>query len=222
MAINLPAGRTINIIVIATCLAFLLTEFSGDTNMFAFMGGFIPLRVLGSISDSHGALPVLLPVVVTPLTATLIHGGWLHLGLNMLMLIFCGRQVEAVLGRWPVVILYGVGAYAAAAAQWAAYPDSADPMIGASGAISALMGTYALLYSQRDVKPIGPIPASVVRVLWLAAGWIVLQALIGFAMGADGTQVAVAAHVGGFIAGLLLTRPLLRWRFRHGPVGVRS
>ncbi len=132
------------------------------------------------------------------------------------MLLFCGRQVEAVLGRWPLVLLYAVGAYAAAAAQWAVDPLGTAPMIGASGAISALMGTYALLYSRQNVRAFGPVPASVVRVLWLAAAWIVLQALIGYAMMSDGgAQIAVAAHVGGFVAGLLMTRPLLKWRFRR-------
>lgn len=213
---TLPAGRMTNLIVLATLAAFVLLEMGGLTDRAALLGGFIPARALGGPLSAATGLEWL-PVAVTPLTATLIHGGWLHIGFNLVMLVFCGRQVEAALGRWPTLILYVVGAYAAAGAQWLASPASTTPMIGASGAISALMGTYALLYGQRDVRPLGPIPASVVRVLWLAAGWIVLQALLGYAMlGNDGTQIAVAAHVGGFIAGLLLTRPLLRWRFRAG------
>jgi membrane associated rhomboid family serine protease len=157
-----------------------------------------------------------LPVWLTPLSATLVHAGWLHLGFNMVMLIFCGRQVEALLGRWPTIFIYVAGAYASAAAQWAVDPASLTPMIGASGAISALMGTYALIYGQRAVKPIGPIPAYMVRIVWLAAAWIGLQLLIGLASG-PGTAmggVAIAAHIGGFLAGLLLTRPILRYRFR--------
>jgi membrane associated rhomboid family serine protease len=119
--------------------------------------------------------------------------------------------------RWPLLVLYAAGAYAAAAAQWAVDPSNGIPMVGASGAISALMGTYALLYSRQDVRAWGPFSANVLRVLWLAAGWIALQALLGFAtrIGEGGLgQIAIAAHVGGFVAGLLLTRPLLRWRFR--------
>jgi membrane associated rhomboid family serine protease len=211
---TLPAGRMTNIIVLVTLACFVVTQIGGFTDQAAIIGGFIPARVGGAIlPETFGW--TWLPLIITPLTTTLLHGGWMHVGFNLLMLLFCGRQVEAVLGRWPTLFLYVVGAYAAAAAQWAADPSGTSPMIGASGAISALMGTYALLYSQRNVRPLGPIPASVVRVLWLAAGWIVLQALLGYAMfGSDGTQIAVAAHVGGFIAGLLLTRPLLRWRFR--------
>ena len=211
---TLPAGRTTNILVVATLLVFLLTELGGYTQEAAFIGGFIPARV-GGAQLPPGTPFTWLPLAITPLSATLVHGGWLHIAFNMLMLVFCGRQVEAVLGRWPTVALYAVGAYAAAAAQWAMDPAGTSPMIGASGAISALMGTYALLYSQQNVRPIGPVPASVVRVAWLAAGWIALQALLGYAMlGAGDTQIAVAAHVGGFLAGLLLTRPLLRWRFQ--------
>ncbi|HEX7857055.1 MAG TPA: rhomboid family intramembrane serine protease [Sphingobium sp.] len=211
---TLPPGRTTNFIALVTLAVFIVTEMGGFVDRAAIIGGFIPARVGGAVLPP-GLGWTWLPLVVTPLTTTLLHGGWLHIGFNLLMLLFCGRQVEAVLGRWPTIILYVVGAYAAAAAQWAVDPSGTSPMIGASGAISALMGTYALLYSQRNVRPLGPIPASVIRVLWLAAGWIVLQTLLGFAMfGGGGTQIAVAAHVGGFIAGLLLTRPMLRWRFR--------
>ena len=97
--------------------------------------------------------------------------------------------------------------------------SSVKAMIGASGAISALLGTYALIYSQRGVKPIGPIPAHVVRILWLAAGWTVLQLMIALAGGFDSFfgGVAIGAHIGGFIAGLLLARPLLARRFRTSP-----
>ncbi|MCE7797428.1 rhomboid family intramembrane serine protease [Sphingobium sufflavum] len=211
---TLPSGRTTNIIAVATLLVFLLTELGGFLDVAAIVGGFIPARV-GGVLAPQGLPFTWLPLAITPLSAALLHNGWMHIGFNMLMLLFCGRQVETVLGRWPLVTLYVVGAYAAAAAQWAADPMGTVPMVGASGAISALMGTYALLYSRQNVRPLGPIPASVVRVLWLAAGWIALQALLGFAMsGAGGIQIAVAAHVGGFIAGLLLTRPLLKWRFR--------
>lgn len=211
---TLPSGRTTNFIAIATLLVFLAIQLGGIIDLAAVIGGFIPVRV-GGVLPPAGLPYTWLPLAITPLTATLLHSGWLHIGFNLLMLLFCGRQVEAVLGRWPLVILYIVGAYAAAAAQWAMEPSGTVPMIGASGAISALMGTYALLYSRQNVRSVGPIPASVVRVLWLAAGWIVLQAMIGLAMtGGNGAQIAVAAHVGGFVAGLLLTRPLLKWRFR--------
>jgi membrane associated rhomboid family serine protease len=214
--VTLPPGRTTNIIALITLAVFVVLNMGGLLDSAAVIGGFIPLRVDG-LTGMEGATPPWLPVALTPLSATLIHAGWLHIGFNLLMLLFCGRQVEHVLGRGPLLVLYAAGAYAAAAAQWAVDPNNGIPMVGASGAISALMGTYALLYSRQDVRAWGPFSANVLRVLWLAAGWIVLQALLGFAtrIGEGGLgQIAIAAHVGGFVAGLLLTRPLLRWRFR--------
>ena len=86
-------------------------------------------------------------------------------------------------------------------------------MIGASGAISALLAVFALIFSRTQTSAIGPIPAHWVRALWLAAAWIGLQLALGFAGGGGFGAVAIWAHVGGFLAGLLLARPLLRWRF---------
>ncbi|WP_257538348.1 rhomboid family intramembrane serine protease [Sphingobium sp. CFD-1] len=203
-----------NGIAAITFAAFLLLYLTGQVDNAAIMGGFIPAR----IGDSHlldGIWAV--PAWLTPLSCTLIHAGWLHIGFNLLMLVFCGRQVEHVLDRWGTLILYVAGAYGATLVQWAVDPGTTNPMVGASGAISAVVATYSLLYSQQNVRRIGPFSANMVRVLWLAAGWIAIQLMIGIAtaggMG-DLGQIAVAAHIGGFLVGLALTRPLLRWRFR--------
>ena len=204
---------------------FLLLWGIGQIDFAAVVGGFVPGRVLqpdlfGDIGGPVGFLPVW----ITPLTATLIHANFLHIGFNLLMLVFCGRYVEHVLGPWLMLGLYVAGAYAAAALEWLIHPAALQPMVGASGAISALLGTYALLYSQQKVKRLGPLSPSVVRMLWLAAGWTVIQIMVGLAT-ADGLsglgQIAIGAHIGGFIAGLVLTRPLLHLRFRQRPVGVR-
>ena len=199
---------------------FLILYLTGHIDNAAVLGGFIPARV-GDPDLLAGLAAV--PWWLTPLTCTLIHAGWLHVGFNMLMLVFCGRHVEHVLGKGPTLLLYGVGAYAACGAQWLIDPGSTGPMVGASGAISAVVATYALLYSQQQVRKIGPFSANVVRLAWLAGGWIALQLMNGFAtaggMG-DLGQIAVAAHIGGFLAGLALTRPLLRWRFRKRPRAV--
>ncbi|WP_419807243.1 rhomboid family intramembrane serine protease [Sphingomonas sp.] len=175
----------------------------------ALSAGFIPGRVdAGAVS----APVTLLPVVVTPLTATLIHGGILHLLFNTVMLVYCGKQAERALGARGLIGLYVVGAYAAAVGQWVAGPGSVVPMVGASGAISAIVAAYALLYGERRPKAIGPIPAGVVNVIWLAAAWVGVQLLVGAGQGNQ--PVAIAAHIGGFLAGLALARPLLLWRWR--------
>lgn len=202
-----------NGIAAVTIVAFLMLFLTGQIDNAAILGGFIPARfVHPQLLAGMAAVPVWL----TPLSCTLIHAGWLHIGFNMLMLLFCGRQVEHVLDKGATLFLYIAGAYGATFAQWAIDPSSAEPMVGASGAISAVMGTYALLYSQQNVRAIGPFSANVVRLVWLAAGWIAIQLMIGIGI-ADIGKIAVVAHIGGFLVGLLLTRPLLLWRFRKGP-----
>jgi membrane associated rhomboid family serine protease len=204
--LNLPEGRFTQGLVAGTVIAFLFLWLTGSLELASIQGGFIPARVTGA------ALPDALPAWVTPVSATLIHAGFLHLVMNMMMLIICGRFVEGVIGGGESLLLYLVGAYAAAAAQWAIGPGSTLPMVGASGAISATVGAYAVFFSRAQVKAIGPFSPFVVRVVWLAAGWIFLQSLFGLAFA--GGQIAIAAHIGGFLAGLILARPLLIWRYR--------
>lgn len=204
----MPAGRVTSIIAALTALAWLLMALTGYEQVYAAVGGFIPARLSGTV-DLAGAVPVWL----TPLTATLGHAGILHLGFNLLMFVYCGRYVEDVIGGGPSAVLYVVGAYAAALAQWAAGPTSDVPMIGASGAVSATVGAYAVFFSRAEVRAIGPFSPFIVRVVWLAAGWIFVQSLIGLS-GTGSGQIAIAAHIGGFIGGLALARPLLLWRYR--------
>lgn len=175
----------------------------------AVEGGFIAARMAGDTLAGHD----LVPVWLTPLTATLIHGGWAHLALNLVMFVYCGQQVERALGAVGIVLLYILGAYAAAAGQWVFEPGSVVPMIGASGAISAIVAAYALLYGERRARAIGPVPAGFVHVTWLAVAWIGIQLLVGFA-GIGGLTIAIGAHIGGFLGGLALARPLLLWRYR--------
>ena len=137
-----------------------------------------------------------------------------HLVLNLVMLVYCGLFAERALGGVGVLALYLLGAYAAALGHWCFDPVSAVPMIGASGAISAIVGAYALLYGERRATPLGPIPGGVVHVAWLAVSWIGIQLLIGVA-GMAGGAIAIGAHIGGFLAGLALARPLLLWRYRN-------
>lgn len=206
---RLPPPRAVTWLLGITIAAWVIAEALGLSDWVAVRAGFVPGRVTGS--------PVLgvVPVWLTPLTATLIHGGIIHLGFNMLMLGYCGRFVEYAVGTVGLIILYVVGAYAAALAQYLAGPTMLIPMIGASGAISAVVGAYALLYSQKrsSVAKFGRF-GHWLHVLWLAAAWIAVQLLIALATIAAHMAIAVAAHIGGFIAGLLLARPLLLWRYR--------
>lgn len=205
---SIPDGRATNWLSGAIAVAFLLSFLLWGIDYSAVFGGFIPLRVSGGL-DVPGGIPTWL----TPLSAAFLHAGLLHLALNLLMLIFCGRFVERVLGGKLLLLLFLIGAYAAAATEFMFNPASDTPMIGASGAISAVIGTYALLYSQQRVRAIGPLSANAVRILWLATAWTVIQIMIGIvSLGGIG-RIAIGAHIGGFVVGLMLTRPLVHARF---------
>jgi len=166
-------------------------------------------------------IPGPVPVWLEPLTATLVHSGVIHLLFNMMILVFCGRPVESVLGLPAMAILYLLGAYAAAGGQYLVDPQAAAPMIGASGAISAVLGAYAMLFGRNKVKVASPTLALWLNALWLMAAWVVLQICVGIALGGasfltggEGVQIAVAAHIGGFVIGVLLANPLLLFKYR--------
>ena len=205
------------VLAAVTIVASLLLFASGSLSTASLGAGAIPARFGGALLPP--GLAVAVPAWLTPLSCTLIHGNIAHLALNMVMLVFCGIQAERAIGTGGLVVAYLVGAYAAAAGQWLLAPASPIPMIGASGAISAVVAAYALLYGRSQPASIGPVPGGIVHVLWLAAAWIGIQALTGIAgmgmPGAGGAPVAIGAHVGGFLAGLLLARPLLLWRYRR-------
>lgn len=193
--------------MIATSIAYLLASVIGGNAWAAMVGGFIPARVSGAVLN--GAVPVWL----TPLTATIIHGGLIHLLFNMLTLGYCGREVELATSPRAMALLYVVGAYAAAFAQYVAGPLDMTPMVGASGAASAVLGAYALIFGRKRVRVQHPLLNRALHVVWLAAAWIGIQLLMGLAGASGGMPIAIAAHIGGFIAGLLLAGPLLRWRY---------
>jgi len=192
-----------------TVLATLLIGLVGENDRATIVMGVIPSRLSGLI-----AIPGAVPAWLTPLTSTLVHGGILHLAFNMLMLVWCGTMVERVLGRSSLIILYVAGAYVSAVAQWLTDMTSPIPMIGASGAISAIIGAFSLMFGQqkRLVKSLALNRA--LNALWLLAAWVVLQMMTGFLAGQQGFMLATPAHIGGFLAGLLLQRPLLLWRYR--------
>ena len=206
---RIPRTATV-VITILTGVAWLLVALVSRDSWAAMTIGFIPARLSG--------VPTLYPAVpawLTPLSSTIVHGGALHVGLNLLMLVWCGSKVERVLGAGPLVLLYVVGAYTAAVAQWLASPMSPTPMIGASGAISAVIGAFAISFGQQKRIVASPSLNRSLNALWLLAAWVVLQMMTGLLAGTQGYLLATPAHIGGFVAGLLLQRPLLLWRYRN-------
>ena len=139
-----------------------------------------------------------------------LHGGWMHIIGNMLYLWIFGRNVEDSIGHFKFIIFYLLCGTAAAAAQVAIAPDSTVPMIGASGAISGVLGSYVLLFPRARVLVLFPIwifwrvfyvPAYLLLVVWF--GMQLLSGLAVLSMEVNG-GVAFWAHVGGFVAGMLL------------------
>jgi membrane associated rhomboid family serine protease len=172
--------------------------------------GFSSLRIRG-MDPGFGLVRGLL----SPLTGTLAHVDFWHLLFNMLMLLFCGRSIEPIIGSPQFALLYILGAYGAVAAHLAVSPDSAVLGVGASGAVSAALGAYAILFGRRRMKIANPKLATALYALWLLAAWTVLQLILGLASAMSGRGIAVAAHIGGFIVGLLLAQPLLLLRYRR-------
>ena len=178
-------------------------------------GGVIPARFEG-VAGLDAILPgFVLPTLLTPLSATFLHADFLHLAFNMLLLFWCGIAVERVMGKGALVFLYILGAYTAATAQILVQDDPLSPMIGASGAVSALIGAYAIGFGQPRQISKSPQFNRFLNAAWLLAAWVFIQWGMGFAGSTAGTRIATAAHVGGFIAGLRAGRPWLQWRYRR-------
>jgi membrane associated rhomboid family serine protease len=152
---------------------------------------------------------------LTPLTSMFLHGGWAHLLGNGLFLWVFGNNVEDSMGRLRFVAFYLLCGFAAAAAQIAVSPASAVPMVGASGAISGVLGGYLVLYPRVRVNVlfiifffirIIPLPAYVVLLWWI--GFQVLSGLPQLSSVEAGGSGGVAfwAHIGGFVAGAALVK----------------
>jgi membrane associated rhomboid family serine protease len=162
------------------------------------------------------------------------HGGWGHIIGNMWFLWLFGNNVEDAMGRVRFVVFYLLSGVGAAMAQVFADPASPVPMVGASGAISGIMGAYIVLYPRVRVFtfiPLGFYMTSIALPAWVMLGyWMALQVLGGFASIGQAGGVAFWAHAGGFVVGLALIKLFARrdytaehraghWRPQH--VGLR-
>jgi membrane associated rhomboid family serine protease len=151
-------------------------------------------------------------------TSMFLHGGEWHLAGNMLFLFIFGDNIEDEMGHFGYGVFYLACGIAAGLGQYLAEPFSPVPTVGASGAIAGVMGAYLLMFPKARIDififfivffKILPIPA------WIMLGvWFVMQLTGGFGSALDGGGVAYWAHVGGFVAGLLLAMPL--WLRRGG------
>lgn len=154
-----------------------------------------------------------LPAFITMITSMFLHGGIWHLIGNMIYLLIFGCVIESAMGHARFLLFYLLSGLAAALTMAFMDPASYIPMIGASGAISGVLGAYMLLYPRARVRfmiPIGIIfyPLHIAAV-WVASVWFVMQLLSAVTSTPDSPGVAWWAHIGGFLAGMALT-PLLK------------
>jgi membrane associated rhomboid family serine protease len=148
------------------------------------------------------------PIYLTLLTSMFMHANWMHLGGNMLFLWIFGDNLEDQMGRAKYVLFYLICGLAASAAQILVSPDSQLPGIGASGAIAGVLGGYLLLFPQAHVRTLGRFGVYEVPAWMMLGFWILTQVLAGMAQwgGREVGGVAYAAHIGGFVTGLVLVK----------------
>ena len=172
------------------------------------------IQAWGVVPQEYSAAQDLPPTIPLPfwstlLTSMFLHGGWMHLGGNMLYLWIFGDNLEKVMGAARFALFYLVCGLAASFAHIAFGPGSSIPAVGASGAISGVLGGYLLLFPHNRVRVltrggIAQVPALVVLGLW-----IVIQLINGVGSvtaTAETAGVAYMAHIGGFVAGLVLVK----------------
>ena len=168
--------------------------------------GVIPAVLLGDARLAPDLVAV--PAWGTVFTSMFMHGGWMHLIGNMLYLWIFGNNVEDAMGHGRFVLFYMLCGIAAVYAQVLPDPESTIPMIGASGAISGVLGAYLLLYPRARVLVVIPlgivvyplrIPAAIVLLLWFG-----MQLVSSWVSGDQQGGVAFGAHIGGFIMGVAL------------------
>src|SRR4029453_11832263 len=196
-------------LIILNVLAFLLELGQGSEGAlqsFIQAWGVVPREY----TTGHDIAPTIpLPFWTTLLTSMFLHGGWMHLGGNMLYLWIFGDNLEKVMGHARFLIFYLVCGIAAAITHIVFSGGSAVPTIGASGGISGVLGGYLILFPKNRVRILTRGGIMYVPALVVLGFWIVIQLISGFgsvATTAETGGVAYLAHVGGFFAGMLLVK----------------
>ena len=180
-------------------------------NQIYYSYGVIPAEVLNVFFTGSPLLPVIIPFI----TSIFIHGGWWHLIGNMLFLWIFGDNIEDRLGRVRYLLFYLAVGVAGGVAHVLANPASTIPVIGASGAVAGVLGAYLISFPRSRILALVPVlffitvievPAVIFIVVWFA-----IQFFNGVAfLGGTANAVAYWAHIGGFLAGLVLIKLIAR------------
>lgn len=178
--------------------------------------GLVPKEFMLALFQERSLLPY---NILTVFTSMFLHGGFFHLGGNMLYLWIFGNNVEDAMGRLRFLVFYGLSGLAAALFQIVYDPGADIPMIGASGAVSGVLGAYLLLYPYARVKTLifififattVELPAVVLLTIWF-----LMQVLFSYTAQSQG--VAWSAHIGGFAFGLVFIKLFTLGRRRGAP-----
>ena len=195
-------------ILIACVLAYLLQRLllsEGEASEATQAFGLVPAVLTGREVLSSGI--AVLPAWATAFTCMFMHGGFWHLAGNMLFLWIFGNNIEEAMGHTRFFIFYVACGIVAAISQVLSNPGSVVPIVGASGAISGVLGAYMLLFPRARVLlglPLGFVNVEFGRfpAIWVLATWFGMQIVMGFAASRGG--IAFGAHIAGFIAGCVL------------------
>jgi len=207
----------VNIGIISICVLVFVAQLAAADDLLRW--AFVPRHLVSPAAWSqYGAGTILL----SGITAMFIHGGLLHLVFNMLFLWVFGDNVEDRLGHGRYLVFYLACGIIATLAHSLVTLFAEVPMVGASGAIAGVMGAYFVLFKHATVRALVPIfiiftVVDLPAVLFIGI-WFVFQLLSALFSGIGGaTGIAFTAHVGGFVAGYLMARPLVRRRRRPPP-----
>ena len=211
----------ITVALILTNVAVFLYQISlGPTGnaVYTLKMGLIPFEIT-HFSDAISPTPI--PLVLTLITTMFLHGGFLHLGGNMLYLWIFGNNIEDLLGHFRFFIFYLVCGIIATLIHITSAPESRVPLVGASGAIAGVLGAYLVCFPRARVLVLFWFMffIRIVRVpaLIVLGFWFIVQILNASSDPSSQGGVAWFAHIGGFIAGILL---ILRPRRRRLPLTV--
>lgn len=208
----------VNVSIIVVNVAFFLYEVSLGPGLesFFYRFGVVPQNMTIALKSMDFSVATILPLF----SSMFLHGGWLHLGGNMLYLWVFGDNVEDKLGRGRYFLFYILCGIAASLAHIIIDPNSQMPTVGASGAISGVLGAYLLMFPKARVVTLIPIfvflqvaelPALVVLGFWFVLQFFNGLISLGYETAGMG-GVAWWAHIGGFVTGLILVMPFRKFR----------
>lgn len=206
-----PATTALLLIGVLVTLTGLLP---GSAEFVVFGSGFIPARIFGDVAE-YSDVANILPVWITPFTATFVHLGVFDLLFPSLILLLLGNLTEEILGWKSILLLYFAGALAASVTIVIVAGNLPQPFTGSFNAISAIIGAYLILHPVAALKQWGHLSPHVSRMLQLLLLWIVIRLAIELTGTAQGILINSLPSVASFAAGMLLARPLLHWKYRN-------